>query len=315
MPAEAGNESLSQRHEVEDGLKNTKIIWIYLITVDLLHNLGKSPFTFGVILPQFEFPSLNVSTKPFRYDLAPTVSASIRENRCFLLPAMAGFSPEIVDLLGCLPIADVNAQLVDCLATTDWQTPASDVQNSSNKLEASPTVFACVFAADPFYDSAQLIDDLRAANISGIANLPSLGILEGRFAQVMSASGFDFQRELQCLEFAKRKGLLTAAFVWNEQQGNAGLQAHADQLVVHPGGFLRQPYGCEAAVRATTELVRRLQQRADGKTPVLLYRHPSLYDELAEAAELADGTVEYGEGVRGVQEHDPDSPHEFGTTM
>jgi Phosphoenolpyruvate hydrolase-like len=313
VPAEAANESLSNRHEAESCVKNTKIIWIYLTAVDLLLNLGKSPFTFSVILPHFEFPSLTVTTKPLRYDLAPTVSARTQEHRCFLLPAMAGFSPEIVDLLGCLPIADVNAQLVDCLATTAWQTPASEVEKSSNDLEIAPTVFACVFAADPFYDSAQLIDDVRAANISGIANLPSLGILEGRFAQVMSASGFDFQRELQCLEFAKRKGLRTAAFVWNEQQGNAGLQAHADQLVVHPGGFLRQPYGRGVAARATTELIRHLQQRTGGKTPVLLYRHPSLYDELAEAADCADGTVECA--GKGVQEYDPDSLHEFGTTI
>jgi predicted TIM-barrel enzyme len=232
---------------------------------------------------------------------------------------MAGFSPEIVDLLGCLPIADVNAQLVDCLATIDWQTPASEVKKSSKELELAPMVFACVFAADPFYDSAQLVDDLRVANISGIANLPSLGILEGRFAQVMSASGFDFQRELQLLEFAKRRGLRTSAFVWNEQQGNAGLQAHADQLIVHPGGFLRQPYGLEAAARATTELIRRLKERADGKAPVLLYRHPSLYEKLAEAADCADGTVEYtGKGVQGfreVQEYEADSPNGFGTTM
>jgi predicted TIM-barrel enzyme len=191
---------------------------------------------------------------------------------------MAGFAPEIVDLLGCLPIADVNAQLVEYLAAAGRQAKAVE--------------FACVFAADPFYDSAQLIEDLGAANVSGIANLPSLGILEGRFAEVMSASGYDYQRELQCLEFAKRRGLRTAAFVWNDQQGDAGLQAHADQLVVHPGGFLRQPRGRELAVRATVGLIKRLQQQAGGKTPVLLYRHPSLYDDLAEAAELADGTVE-----------------------
>jgi predicted TIM-barrel enzyme len=193
---------------------------------------------------------------------------------------MAGLSPETVDLLGCLPIANVNAQLVDYLASPERR---------SDTVE-----FACVFAADPFCDPAQLIDDLGAANISGIANLPSLGILGGRFAEVMSASGFDFQRELQCLEFAKRQGLRTSAFVWNEQQGIASLQARVDQLIVHPGGFLRQAPARKVAVIAIVALIETLQERAARETPVLLYRHPALYTELSEAAALADGTIVYG---------------------
>ena len=221
----------------------------------------------------------------------PTVSANTPENRSFLLPAMVGLSPEMVDLLGCLPIANVNAQLVDYLGRLGWQNRAETIEGSQGEL--GPSVFACVFAADPFYDPAQLIDDLRAANISGIANLPSLGVLEGRFAEVMSASGFDFQRELQCLEFAKRHGLQTAAVVWSEEQGKAGLQAHADRIVVHPGGFFRHAATTQSAAHKTLELVKKLQSASAG-TPILLYRHPSLYGDLSEAAEIADGTIAFG---------------------
>jgi predicted TIM-barrel enzyme len=193
---------------------------------------------------------------------------------------MAGLSPETLDLLGCLPITNVNAKLVDYLAAQ---------QRQPDTVE-----FACVFAADPFYDPAQLIDDLCAANISGVANLPSLGILGDRFAEVMSASGFDFQRELQCLEFAKRHGLRASAFIWNEQQGTASLQARVDQVIVHPGGFLRRAPARKAAAIATVALIETLQDRAAGETRILLYRHPALYNELSEAAALADGTIIYG---------------------
>jgi predicted TIM-barrel enzyme len=220
-----------------------------------------------------------VNSQPLRFELRPDATAVAASNGIFLLPAMAGLSPETVDLLGCLPIANVNAELVDYFATPKWQPQSVE--------------FACVFAADPFYDPAQLIDDLQTAHVSGIANLPSLGILEGRFAEVMSASGFDFQRELQCLEFAKRQGLRTSAFVCNEDQGKAGLQSHADQIIVHPGGFFRQTPDREAAVSKTVKLINQLQQCAAGRTPVLLYRHPSLYYELADAAQAADGTIVY----------------------
>jgi predicted TIM-barrel enzyme len=220
-----------------------------------------------------------VRTKVLRYQLTPVTSIAESEGRCFLLPAMAGLAPETVDLLGCLPITNVNGQLIDYLATPGARPETID--------------FACVFGADPFYDAAQLVEDLRTANISGIANLPSLGILEGRFAEVMSASGFDFQRELQCLGFAKRQGLRVSAFVWNEQQGVASLQAHADQLVVHPGGLLRQAPTREEAASAVLDLIRKLQQQSSGEIPILLYRHPSLYGELATAADIADGIIVY----------------------
>ncbi|MBV9874559.1 MAG: phosphoenolpyruvate hydrolase family protein [Verrucomicrobia bacterium] len=220
-----------------------------------------------------------MTTEELCYELAPSSPATSSKNGCFLFPAMAGLSPETVDLLGCLPIANVNAQLVDYLASQEQR---------RHTIE-----FACVFAADPFYDPGQMIDDLGAANISGIANLPSLGILDGRFAEVMSASGFDFQRELQCLEFAKRNGLRASAFIWNEQQGTASLQARVDQVIVHPGGFLRQATTPKAAAAATVALVKKLKDRAAGETPVLLYRHPALYKELSEAAALAEGTIVY----------------------
>jgi predicted TIM-barrel enzyme len=213
------------------------------------------------------------------YQLSPVTPVAESEGGCFLLPAMVGLGPETVDLLGCLPITNVNGLLIDYLATPGARPKSID--------------FACVFGADPFYDAAQLVEDLRTANISGIANLPSLGILEGRFAEVMSASGFDYQRELQCLEFAKRQGLQVSAFVWNEQQGAASLQAHADQLVVHPGGLLRRALTRSQAARAAFDLIRKLQQQSGGEIPILLYRHPTLYGELATAADIADGIIVY----------------------
>jgi predicted TIM-barrel enzyme len=205
---------------------------------------------------------------------------------------MEGLPPKMVDLLGCLPIANVNAQLVEYLATLGSQGRETEALRDEPG-EAVPTVFACVFAADPLYEPSHLIDDLRAAKIYGIANFPSLGVLEGRFAEVMSASGFDFQRELHCLEFAKRQGLRTAAVVWSEEQGRAGLQAHPDQIVVHPGGFLRHAATTQVAADKTMNLVRTLQCDSSG-IPILIYRHPSLHADLSRAAAIADGTIEFG---------------------
>jgi hypothetical protein len=74
------------------------------------------------------------------YELTSMASIAATQGRCFLLPAMAGLDPETVDLLGCLPIANANARLIDYLTAPGWQPEAVD--------------FACVFAADPFYDAS-----------------------------------------------------------------------------------------------------------------------------------------------------------------
>jgi predicted TIM-barrel enzyme len=198
---------------------------------------------------------------------------------CFFLPAMVGLPPKVVDILACLPIANVNAELIASLSRLEGVRPVD---------------FGCIFAADPFYDSARLSDDILSFGVHGVANLPSLGFLTGPFSDAMSASGFDFHREMHCLLTAKRRGLQTAAFVWSLEQGICALDQGPDIVVIHP----RRPAGIEDSPRlladkaATT--VSELRERSKSSCQIALYRHPALFEKLEMAAELADGVVLYG---------------------
>jgi predicted TIM-barrel enzyme len=198
---------------------------------------------------------------------------------CFFLPAMSGLAPKVVDILACLPIANVNGKLMASL---------------SRRESARLVDFACIFAADPFYDPERLSDDVLSFGVKGVINLPSIGFLTGPFSEAMNASGFDFRREMHCLRAAKRRGLRTAALVWSLEQGSYALEHGPDVLVIHP----RRPAGQEDSSRVlaeeATNTVSGLRERAKNGCQILLYRHPAIFENLESAAKLADGILVYG---------------------
>jgi predicted TIM-barrel enzyme len=200
--------------------------------------------------------------------------------RSFFLPAMSRLPPKVVDILGCLPIANINAELIASLSRRPETAAAVD--------------FGCVFAADPFYDSGRLSDDVLALGVKGIANMPSIGFLTGPFSDSMTASGFDFEHEMHCLNAAKRRGLKTAAFVRTLSQGIFALNQEPDLIVVHPGRPLDRGMSTHSFVDRAAHTVSELQQRSNPDCPILLYRHPVIFEELGPAADVADGVLLYG---------------------
>ena len=198
---------------------------------------------------------------------------------CFFLPAMSGLAAEVVDILGCLPIANVNAELMASL---------------SRQRKARPIDFACIFAADPFYDPERLSDDMLSFGVGGVANVPSIGFLTGPFSEAMRASGFDFRLEMRCLGAAKRQGLQTAALVWSFEQGIHALEHGPELLVIHPGRPTSHKDSPSALAEEAAKTVSRLRERAKNDCKILLYRHPAFFEHLEIAAKQADGIVLYG---------------------
>jgi predicted TIM-barrel enzyme len=199
---------------------------------------------------------------------------------CFFLPTMSGLPPRVVDILACLPIGNVNAELIATLSCRPEKARAVD--------------FGCIFAADPFYDSGRLSDDVLALGVAGMANMPSIGFLTGPFSDAMRASGFDFEHEMHCLRTAKRRGLKTAAFVRSLSQGIHALDQEPDLIVVHPGRPVDREDSSHRFAEEAARIVSELQQQSILHCPILLYRHPAIFKELGLAAEAADGVVLYG---------------------
>jgi predicted TIM-barrel enzyme len=212
--------------------------------------------------------------------LTSSVDEMVGAELCFFLPAMLGLAPRVVDVLACLPISNVNAELIATL--------------SSRPEKARAVDFGCVFAADPFYDSGRLSDDVLALGVDGIANMPSIGFLTGPFSDAMTASGFDFEREMHCLRTAKRRGLKTAAFVRSLPQGVHALDQEPDLIVVHPGRPVDREVASHRFAEEAARMISELKQHSTMDCPILLYRHPVIFKELGLAAEVADGVVLYG---------------------
>ncbi len=104
-------------------------------------------------------------------------------------PCLVGLPPDLAPTLAALPIHDANAALLSGLAT-----PTGGLAPD----------YAGVFFADPFRKLDDILDQVRAAKIGGVVNLPSVaGLLDKSpdegFARI-------YRREMDGLSHARKRG-------------------------------------------------------------------------------------------------------------
>ena len=118
--------------------------------------------------------------------------------------------------LGLLPLGDANAATLDLLR--------------GSKVP----MIAGLCATDPFRDPGRLLAEVKALGAVAVINLPSVGLIDGRFGRGLSAAGLGYEKEVDFLRAAGRAGFLTLGMAFNAEQ--AALMAKAVDAVVVPEG-------------------------------------------------------------------------------
>ena len=125
-------------------------------------------------------------------------------------------------------------------------------------------VLAGVCASDPFRIMDKFLDDIKAEGFSGVQNFPTVGLIDGNFRANLEETGMSYQLEVDLIEKAHKKGLLTTPYVFSEDDAKAMAAAGADIIVCHLGLTTGGSIGAE--------------------TGVTLEQCPALVDSWAEAA-------------------------------
>ena len=115
---------------------------------------------------------------------------------------MAGLS----SMAGYLSIADANAVTLE-LGKRDI---IPVVKNTP--------VMAGLLGADPTRNMEYFLDEIIAAGFSGILNCPTLALVDGNFRRVLEETGVTFNKEVDMIAIAHRKGLYTKAFVTTPEE-------------------------------------------------------------------------------------------------
>ena len=125
-------------------------------------------------------------------------------------------------LAGLLPYGDANQILVEM---------AREVL----PIVTGTPVLAGVCGTDPFRLMPIFLEELARIGFSGVQNFPTVGLIDGTFRQNLEETGMGFALEVEMIRCASERGLLTAPYVFDEDQARAMAHAGADVLVLHMG--------------------------------------------------------------------------------
>jgi predicted TIM-barrel enzyme len=159
---------------------------------------------------------------------------------------MAGHS----SMAGYLPIADANAMTLE-LGKRDI---IPVIRNAP--------VMAGLLGADPTRNMDFFLDEILAAGFSGVLNCPTLALVDGNFRRTLEETGMTYDKEVEMIALAHRKGLYTKAFCTTVEETSKMLDAGCDNIIAHGGNTSGGSIGSKT-VTSLDALVHLIQTIVD----------------------------------------------------
>ena len=164
-------------------------------------------------------------------------------------------------------------------------------------VEETP-VLAGVHATDPFRDMDVFLKEVEEIGFSGVQNFPTHGLIDGQFGKELDDLGLGYDKEVEMIDKASDRGLLTAPYVFDEEQARTMAEVGADIIVAHLGLTRGGDIGAKDVdtLEAASEKVQRMRDAAVGvNEDVFVISHGGA---LAEPEDVAY-SMEHTEGVHG----------------
>ncbi len=166
---------------------------------------------------------------------------------------MAGLS----SMAGYLSIADANALTLD-LGKRDII-----------PIIKSTPVMAGLLGTDPTRDMESFLDEIIAANFSGVLNCPTIALIDGNFRQTLEETGLTYDKEVEMIGIAHRKGLYTKAFCTSPEEARKMLDAGCDNIIAHGGNTKGGSIGSKTVtpLNGMVDLVQTIIDTVKGRKP------------------------------------------------
>ena len=139
-------------------------------------------------------------------------------------------------MAGYLPIGDANAITLEL-----------GERFIVNAVGDCPVV-AGVLGVDPTRDMCRLVDRLADAGFDGVMNCPTVALIDGKFRSDLEETGLGYDREVDVLGYASRRGMFTKAFCTSPDEALAMAEAGVDNIIVHFGNSSGGTIGSETVM-------------------------------------------------------------------
>ena len=114
---------------------------------------------------------------------------------------------------------------------------------------ASVPVFFGAASFHPGLDLEALVAEIAAAGFCGIANFPTAILIDGAYRQFLEDAGLGFNRELELLEIARRRGLATLAYTHTLDEACAAAERGLDLINIDLGWNMGGVLGVDSDLR------------------------------------------------------------------
>ncbi|NHN34634.1 phosphoenolpyruvate hydrolase family protein [Paenibacillus agricola] len=162
-------------------------------------------------------------------------------------------------LAGTMPYGDANQIVVDM---------GSEVLT----IVKDTPVLAGVCGTDPFRLMEVFLPELKRMGFSGVQNFPTVGLIDGVFRQNLEETGMGYDLEVEMIRKAHELDLLTAPYVFNEEEAKKMAAAGADILVAHMGLTTKGSIGAHTALSLdeSVDLVQRIHDVGRAVNPDII---------------------------------------------
>lgn len=109
-------------------------------------------------------------------------------------------------------------------------------------------VLAGVNGTDPFLIPDKFLNELKELGFAGIQNFPTVGLIDGTFRANLEETGMSYALEVEMIERAAKKQMLTTPYVFSSDDAVAMAKAGADIIVCHLGLTTGGSIGAETAL-------------------------------------------------------------------
>jgi predicted TIM-barrel enzyme len=152
-------------------------------------------------------------------------------------------------LAGLLPYGDANAIVMEM---------ASEVLTIVNDTP----VLAGVCGTDPFRLMPVFIKQLKEMGFSGVQNFPTVGLMDGLFRTNLEETGMGYDKEVDAIRISREQDMLTAPYVFNNEETKKMVDAGADIIVCHMGLTTKGAIGAHTAL-TLEECAKRIQEMSE----------------------------------------------------
>jgi predicted TIM-barrel enzyme len=150
-----------------------------------------------------------------------------------------------------------------------------------NAVDDTP-VIGGIGAADPFRDIPRLIDEMVALGFSGITNVPTTGLYDGRFRAHIDATNLGYPREVDLVRMCRDRDVFTVAYAFSTDEARAMAEAGADIVGAHVGLTSGGWIGAEATLdmdNACDATQAMLEAAKAGRPDVLVVAHGGPFED------------------------------------